>query len=162
MKKSEPQHYKMADSRYAKGKIYAIRSFKTDKFYIGSTCLDLSKRFYQHKQKFSYNNRFGGDYMTSAELFKLGIEDCYIELIEEYKCESRMQLQKREGELIRQHKDQVVNYLLRSSKEEQLEAKKEQTRNWCKTKRMCELCKKEVRQSYWQDHIRTTKHINNI
>ena len=34
---------------YTNGKIYVMRSNKTDKIYIGSTTQPLFKRFFQHK-----------------------------------------------------------------------------------------------------------------
>ena len=37
---------------YKNGKIYTIRSFQTDKYYIGSTCTMLSKRFSNHKSNY--------------------------------------------------------------------------------------------------------------
>ena len=74
---------------FQNGKIYAIRSHQTDKVYIGSTTQSLSVRFGEHKRKTC----------TSREIMKF--EDCYIELLEEFPCVNKMQLNKREGELIR-------------------------------------------------------------
>ena len=99
------EYYKMVN--YQNGKIYAIRSFATDKYYIGSTCNPLHKRLYQHKSdKNSAKNR----YRTSFEIVKY--DDCYIELLEEFSCENKNQLQKREGELIRESKSDVVNIVI--------------------------------------------------
>lgn len=85
---------------YAKGKIYSIRSHLTDKFYIGSTASPLSKRFYEHKndnKQFIAGKRKGG--CSSFEILNFG--DAYIELLEDYPCENKNQLRKREGEFIR-------------------------------------------------------------
>ena len=84
---------------YQNGKIYAIRSHNTDKFYIGSTCSTLTKRFSEHKHKRNDT--------TVREIFKY--QQYYIELLELYPCNSRIELNKREGELIRLHKDKCVN-----------------------------------------------------
>jgi hypothetical protein len=95
-------------NKYHNGKIYTIRSYKTDKFYIGSTCMPLHKRFYEHKIRFKYvslNNL--KKYYSSFEILKY--DDVYIELLEEFKCENKMELEKREGELIRLHKNNIVN-----------------------------------------------------
>ena len=84
---------------YKNGKIYTIRSHQTDKIYIGSTTQPLSKRLSAHKAHFrayldgKYNN------VTSFEIIKYG--DAYIELLEEYPCETKDQLHKKEGGCIR-------------------------------------------------------------
>ena len=88
---------------YSNGKIYTIRSSQTDKYYIGSTTTSLAKRFSKHKC--AYNT--GDLYITSAEIFKY--EDAYIELLEDYPCGSKNELNKREGQLIRQYKNECVN-----------------------------------------------------
>jgi hypothetical protein len=74
---------------FQNGKIYAIRSHQTDKIYIGSTTQPLSVRFGGHKRT----------PCSSREI--LQFDDCYIELLEEFPCENKMQLTKREGLLIR-------------------------------------------------------------
>ena len=37
------------DDRYSRGKIYKLIENATGCFYIGSTCMPLHKRFYDHK-----------------------------------------------------------------------------------------------------------------
>lgn len=88
---------------YKNGKIYTIRSYQTDKFYIGSTCSTLTKRFSSHKSR--YKN---GTYKSTAiEIVKYN--DCYIELLEAFECKNKNELRQREGELIRKYKDNIVN-----------------------------------------------------
>ena len=93
---------------YKNGKIYSIRSYLTDKFYIGSTVSPLSKRFGEHKK--NYKDFIAGKYsnVTSFEIIKFG--DAYIELLEEYPCENKNQLNRREGEFIR--KNNCVNKII--------------------------------------------------
>ena len=76
---------------YQKGQIYAIRSHQTDLIYIGSTCSPLYKRFYEHKKK--SNNRI------SKQITQY--EDAYIELIEDFPCNSKKELNRREGQHMR-------------------------------------------------------------
>ena len=92
---------------YKNGKIYTIRSDSTDKYYIGSTTQPLSKRLSKHKEH--YKIYLNGKYhnITSFEIVKY--DDCYIELLEAYPCKSKDELTKREGELIRLHKNDIVN-----------------------------------------------------
>ena len=94
---------------YKQGQIYRLWSPHTDKFYIGSTCNMLAKRFYEHHNGYKKYVNSETNYTTSYELFELGIDDVKIELMELYPCNSRSELNRREGELIRQHKDNIVN-----------------------------------------------------
>lgn len=81
---------------YKNAKIYVIRSYKTDNVYIGSTTQSLSKRFALHVGHFKSQKK----YYSSFEILKYG--DSYIELLEEYPCDTKEQLLRKEGELIRQ------------------------------------------------------------
>ena len=80
---------------YKNGKIYQILSPNTDKVYIGSTTQPLHKRFYEHKSKVTKPDH----YRASCEVIKAG--DAKIELIEEYPCENKMELERREGQISR-------------------------------------------------------------
>jgi hypothetical protein len=85
--------------RYNNGKIYAIRSYQTDRVYIGSTCMPLAKRLYAHRK---HKERFEAgmyNYVTSYEM--LEFDDHYIELVEEHPCDNKMQLERREGQIMR-------------------------------------------------------------
>ena len=94
---------------YELGKIYVLRSHKTDKIYIGSTAQKLlSTRLGGHKRNYKRWLNGKDNYTTSFELIKY--DDCYIELLQEYPCENRHQLCKKEGEYIR--KMNCVNKLI--------------------------------------------------
>ena len=87
---------------YQEGKIYIIRSYLTDDVYIGSTCQSLSTRLSKHKgylREFLKNGRLAP---TSRHIVKY--DDCYIELLELYKCTCRAELFTREGHFIRSMK----------------------------------------------------------
>ena len=94
-----------AINKYNKSMIYTIRSPSTDKYYIGSTTQLLCKRFGDHKYKAYLDGRH--HFVTSFKLLELG--NSYIELLQEYECDNKNQLEKREGELIREHKNNCVN-----------------------------------------------------
>lgn len=79
----------MAQYKYDNGKIYKINSKHSDKVYIGSTYHKLNWRFSVHKSNHKKYN------CSVSELFKLG--DCKIELIENYPCKNRKELEIREG-----------------------------------------------------------------
>ena len=84
---------------YKNGKIYTIRSHQTDKIYIGSTTQPLSKRLSYHKTQYKQYLNGKSPFITAYDI--LQYEDAYIELLEEYPCDNREQLFKKEGELIR-------------------------------------------------------------
>jgi hypothetical protein len=83
---------------YQNGMIYTIRC-KTDPtlIYVGSTTNSLTKRFYNHKQ--DSNRRSSKVNKTMSEM---GFDSFYIELYEMYPCNSKIELEKREGEVIRE------------------------------------------------------------
>ena len=87
---------------YSNGKIYTIRSHQTEKYYIGSTTAPLVKRFSQHNCNYNKNK-----HSNIVEIFKHG--DAYIELLEDFPCKNKNELNKREGELIREHKNNCTN-----------------------------------------------------
>ena len=84
---------------YQNGKIYTIRSHLTDEIYIGSTTQPLTKRLSKHKSDYKIWKNGKRNYVTSFKIIDFG--DAYIELLEECPCDSKMLLEKREGELIR-------------------------------------------------------------
>ena len=98
-------------SKYHYGKIYKITSVNTDKVYIGSTCRLLEERFStfenQEGHEAAYKLCLKGkkNYTTSFEIFKH--QECKIEFIEDYKCESNSELLKRETYWINKTKNAV-------------------------------------------------------
>lgn len=89
---------------YQNGKIYAIRSYKGDKVYVGSTSKKyLSSRMAAHNgdfKKWSLGKK--SSCCSSRELFnEYGVENCYIELLELFPCNSREELNTRENHFIR-------------------------------------------------------------
>lgn len=85
---------------YQNGKIYCIRSHQTEDVYIGSTVQQLlCMRFGDHRKHFKKWKNDMYTYTSSYEIIKY--EDAYIELLEEYPCNSREELYKKEGEYIR-------------------------------------------------------------
>ena len=85
---------------YSNGKIYKILNTIDDSCYVGSTIQPLSKRMAWHRDAFvnpKVNHR-----QLYQKMSEYGIDNFYIELIEECPSENVEQLRKREGELIRQ------------------------------------------------------------
>lgn len=78
---------------YSQGKIYKLTA--GDLTYYGSTSKLLNDRISQHKYDAKNNKN-----MSSQKLFESGSE-VIIELIEDYPCKSKEELEKREGFYIR-------------------------------------------------------------
>lgn len=77
---------------YSNGKIYCIKSKQTPLMYIGSTCDILSKRMGSHKARYKKDK---SETHTVNKILKYS--DAWIELIEDYPCESKRELLDREG-----------------------------------------------------------------
>mgnify|MGYP003677989205 FL=1 len=78
---------------YQQGKIYKIWSPQSDKVYIGSTVQTLSKRMTEHRKP--------SRQMRTPSIL-IGLGDAKIELIELCPCNSKMELIRREGQIIRE------------------------------------------------------------
>ena len=92
---------------YSNGRIYFVEPIcehEDNEFYYGSTIQKLCKRMDKHRHDFKSwkdNNRRK---IMCFELFeKYGIENCKIYLVELYPCESREELEAREGYYIRNY-----------------------------------------------------------
>ena len=88
---------------YQKGKIYRIWDSSYTKCYVGSTCEELSRRFSSHKRDYKRGAIDKTKYSTSWQLFdEYGVENCIIELIEKFPCNSKEELHAREGKYQRE------------------------------------------------------------
>lgn len=86
--------------KYENSKIYKLWSPSKNIIYIGSTTQSLSRRLAKHLSNYkAYNNNNTKTYFTSYLV--LDCEDYKIELLEEYACNNRQQLERKEGEYIR-------------------------------------------------------------
>jgi len=85
---------------YQNSKIYKLYSPSKNIIYIGSTTQPLCKRLALHLSDYKmYNNNNSKKYYTS--FLVLDCEDYKIELLEDYSCNNRQQLEKKEGEYIK-------------------------------------------------------------
>ena len=89
-------------NKYTTGKIYRNWNMMNDRFYVGSTIQPLHKRMIGHRCD------AGKQQCSKVKLYTdmntLGYEHFKIELIEYYPCNSRDELIRREGEIIRELK----------------------------------------------------------
>ena len=86
---------------YALSKVYVIRNTVNPKMYIGSTTCTLSKRMVQHRSD-AKTARPGYDFPLYVAMRELGIDKFYIELLADFPCERKEQLNAEEGRRIRE------------------------------------------------------------
>lgn len=110
---------------YQNGKIYTLRSKETDLYYIGSTTQPLSKRMTEHRAVFKREGL--GSKKTACKIMKYA--DAYIELLELFPCANKEELNKREGELQREFRTNIVNYKMEGRTEEEKKAYAEKWRS---------------------------------
>jgi len=174
---------------YNNGKIYSLRSHKTDLIYIGSTVQPLYKRHQEHKSAYNNYLKNGKKKYSSIEIYKLD-NNPYIELICVHPCKSKQELGKEEGKWIRKmkcvnkqitgrtHKEYLNDnkeYFKQKNKE-YVEKNKEQIKEYKtqyrkdniekikekqKEKILCE-CGIYINKSCKSRHEKTIKHKNNI
>ena len=83
---------------YSKAKICEIKNNIDDEVYVGSTCVPLGRRMTKRRYAAKHDET-----LSLYEKFKeLGADLFYIELIEEYPCNSKQELLAREGYYIRE------------------------------------------------------------
>ena len=90
------------DNKYQKGTIYKITDIGYNKCYIGSTCEKLCHRMSRHRQKYKQFLNNPKQFISSYDLFnEYGVENCKIELIEYFPCDTLQELRRKEGEHIK-------------------------------------------------------------
>jgi len=165
-------------TKYINGKIYKLTSDKTNDVYIGSTIQRLCNR--KAKHKYDYKRYLKGEcnYTKSYELIKY--DDCKIELIINYPCKDRKELETKEGEYIKNMKCINIYIAGRTSKErdyykyhnnekykknkllsqkKSYEKRKNQISEKRKVKIKCE-CGSTFRKSDKARHYKTKKHMS--
>jgi hypothetical protein len=96
-------------SYYSQGKIYKIVCNKTGLIYIGSTCKTLNERLKKHEYDmnlFIKNYKTKKSYLCSSFFVFLN-KDYKIELIENYPCSSKLELEIRECDYMKKYPDSV-------------------------------------------------------
>jgi ribosomal protein S27AE len=88
---------------YKIGRVYKICCPHTDKIYIGSTVQTIEKRFTEHKSQFKCGT------IKEYSKFILELGDCWIDEIRQYENVTKTQLDKYEGETMKENIDLIVN-----------------------------------------------------
>ena len=82
--------------RYKNGKIYKLVSDKTDDIYIGSCCVPLHKRLYQHKSSYKFWKLNNTKKVCSSSIFFDTDGSIEIILLEEFPTDTKIKLLARE------------------------------------------------------------------
>ena len=85
-------------NNFQDGKIYKVVNKINSEIYVGSTTMDLDKRMIKHKCDAKQRPHLSKFYTFMNET---GIDNFEIELIEDYPCETKEELRKREGKIIK-------------------------------------------------------------
>ena len=130
---------------YSNGKIYKLWCPDNELIYIGSTIQPLHVRLGGHKRNAKAKNS------CSSKLLFQASNEVKIELIEEYPCNNKMELTKKEGEHIRLNK--CVNRVIpgRTPKEYYQDYKEERKEYFKKNEEKIKEYKKEWYQKIKED-----------
>ena len=172
-------------NKYENAKIYKIVDVGYNKCYIGSTCESLSQRMARHRNKYSSYQRSKSKFTTSFKLFdEYGLDNCKIELIENYPCSNVEELRRREGYYIKEldcvnkiiagrtgkeYKQDNRDYYLEKKREnyerhqeEKINKAKEyyqQNKDYIQERIECPICKCLVRRCWVKQHNQSREHI---
>jgi len=128
---------------FANGKIYKITG--GDETYYGSTAQTLEQRIQKHKGSYKrWKNKTGSNCMSFTIFDKYGFDNCPIELVEAYPCETKKELLIREDWYIKTMECINKNSAY-SSREENLEKRRQYHQD-----NKEEI--KEKKRQYRQDH----------
>ena len=139
---------------YQNGKIYML-GLPPFLPYYGSTVQTLEDRMNGHKS--GARQRQNGTLLSPCSCYDLVLRPgCKIELVEDFPCSSKKELERREGWY--QINNQCVNrYVAGRNKQEYYKANKEKTNNDRKKPIACEMCGATVSKWNIARHIKTKK-----
>ena len=87
-----------SSNKYASGKIYKVVDNAYAMCYYGSTTQSLSRRMVNHRKHYQEFRNGKRNRVSVFDIFDAhGVETCKIELAEEFPCETKEQLHRREG-----------------------------------------------------------------
>jgi len=157
------------ENKYHRGKIYKIVSNDTDKVYIGSTVQSLAKRIGGHRC--DYRRYLKGNFYKVMSFDIVCFPDAKIYLIEDFKCESKNELERRErhhiesmecvnkcipgrtmSEYYQANKTKIKEYYQKNKEKISIREKE-----YNKKKVECNICKSFVRKDGLKRHQKTIK-----
>ena len=143
-KKCRNRQKELRENRdYSKGKIYVVKSLTSPEIYVGSTIQTLADRMYCHRNDWKKNEVLG----RNKEIVK-DINVWYIELYEEYPCKNITELNKREGDIIKEIG--TLNNRIEGRTRQEYNADHKEERKQYNLKNKDKI--KEQRKQYYTDH----------
>ena len=147
-------------TNFQNGKIYKIISNNTTNLYIGSTTKNLSARISEHASHYKAWQNGKYHYMRAFELIKEG--DYQIVLIENFPCNSKEELRKRERYYIENSENCINKCLPCQTRAECIKRyyinNRESILEKSKMKITCE-CGAQIRKDKKSVHAKSKKHI---
>ena len=139
---------------YQDSKIYTIRTtLDSTLIYVGATAQGLNHRFSKHKSPTSN--------CISKEIIKLGRNEAYIELYENYPCKNKEELNRKKGQIIRKLdciNKRIAGRTQQEWREENKEKIKENKKEWEeKNKEKRQKQKKEYREQNKEQNAKRNK-----
>ena len=102
--------YATEKTKWNNGKIYRLCSFNTNKVYVGSTHRSLEQRYDEHRAAYLKKKQgFMKANLQNEEMMKRS--DCWIYLLEDFPCNTSMELRDREQYWIKYFGKYAVNTL---------------------------------------------------
>ena len=147
---------------YSRAKIYKLVNDVDDEVYIGSTTDPLNDRFCRHKWDATSRER------PKSKLYKhmnnLGFEHFKIELIEDYPCNNKTELEIRESELIKKYGSLNIVIPDRTKNEyrKQYYERNKNIINEKKREKITCICGMKIRKDSLKKHLISQNHINLI
>lgn len=164
----------MENNKYNNSKIYKIVDIGYNEMYIGSTTKKLTERMANHRCSYRANKNVGA---IKILFDKYGVENCKIELIENFPCNNKEELHKKEGEHIKNNNCVNKNIAGRTKKEYIKELKeknnyiispeknkeyylnfKNKNKDKLKEKKICPICNGNYNYYSKSVHLKTMKH----
>jgi hypothetical protein len=146
------------------GRIYKIVSSECDGCYIGSTTLQLSRRFSVHKSDYKRYVAGKSNYVTSYDVIKFA--DASIELIHEGVFDSKEDLESFEGEIIRTTPNAVNKCIAGRTRQEYDQQYYQDNRETIRARKdqhiTCPICGGKYTLSHKAQHCKTNKHQNAV
>ena len=148
---------------YSKGKIYKILNNIDDEVYVGSTIETLGRRMGKHRDAMKKQQQT----KLYEHMNELGVENFYIELIENFPCNDIYELRAREGYFIREIGTLNKRVEGRTTKEyhkqyyeehkEELKQYREEHKEHINEKNTCNICGCQVNRRNLSRHQKSNK-----
>lgn len=142
---------------YRNGKIYVVRNRCSDKVYVGSTTQPLHKRMASHRHPTCDTRTYHME--LSVKMRELGVDNFYIELVEEYPCNNLLELRARENYYIIKFDSINNGYNNRAEEPKRSQAQQLRQKKWNHSSGQC-ICGYKYTKPNRSAHMQSNRHKN--